>query len=160
MELPIDVIISSIATALCGGGVGGVFTWRYLRRQEKAKAKEAEANALTAETSAVKEVQDVYQQMITDVKTDRDEQKTYIQELKEDRRHLREERDELRNRIDKTDETVRDLQAQVEKTGRMVEMLRPFICGIVGCPDRKPATILEDATGKSKRWTRKKKEEK
>ena len=88
----IDTFIN-IASLLGGGGIGGFLTWKYTRRTKEAEAEQAE-------TTAAKEVQDVYQQLINDVKADREEQKTYISELKEDRRHLREERDDLRNRQD------------------------------------------------------------
>lgn len=142
MEFTFDSIIN-IATLFLGGGSGAFFTWRYLRQQEKAKAKEAEANAVAAETTAVKEVQDVYQQLITDVKADREEQKQYIQELKEDRRHLREDRDELRDRIDKTDEKVRNLQHEVALNGQRLEALRPFTCADLKCKKRVLARISE-----------------
>lgn len=145
MNIEFDTIIN-VLTLLLGSGGGAFFTWRYLRQQEAAKAKEAEANAVTAETSAVKEVQDVYQQLITDVKADRDEQKAYISELKEDRRHLREERDELRERIDRTDESVRALQQAVARNGRQIECMRPLLCGRAGCPDRVAVAISEDGT--------------
>jgi chromosome segregation ATPase len=143
MNIDIDTIIN-VLTLLLGSGGGAFFTWRYLRQQEAAKAKEAEANAVTAETSAVKEVQDVYQQLITDVKADRDEQKSYISELKEDRRHLREERDELRERQDKLEETVRGLQFEVARNSRIVAFMRPFLCGREGCAIRVPVTISEN----------------
>lgn len=149
MNIEFDTIIN-VLTLLLGSGGGAFFTWRYLRQQEAAKAKEAEANAVTAETSAVKEVQDVYQQLITDVKADRDEQKAYISELKEDRRHLREERDELRERIDKTDESVRALQQAVARNGRQIECMRPLLCGRAGCPDRVAVAISEDGVIRSR----------
>lgn len=114
--------------------MGWWFTWRYSRRKEKAEAKSAEADA-------AKELQDVYQQLINDIKADRDEQKAYIQELKEDRRHLREDRDDLRKRQDELEETVRNLQKDVARNGRIVECMRPFLCGREGCLLRVPVTI-------------------
>ena len=137
MEISVETIVSIIGLLAGGGGIGGWLTFRYTRRKEKAEAE-------SAETTATKEVQDVYQQLISDVKADRDEQRQYISELKDDRRHLREERDELRDRIDKTDETVRQLQKEVARNCRMVEGLRPFMCGLLGCKKRKPVTISED----------------
>ena len=143
MEISLDSIIS-IATLLIGGGGGAFFTWRWQRAKAKSEAKEAEAQAESAEVSAAKEMQDVYQQLIADIKTDRDEQKAYIQELKEDRRHLREDRDELRKRQDALEDTVRSLQGDVARNGRMVECMRPFLCGRQGCPDRMSVTISAD----------------
>ena len=138
MEGIIEIFIS-IVTA-----IGGWEAIKYLINRHAEKRK-SEAEAETAETAAAKELQDVYQQLIADVKSDRDEQRQYINELKDDRKHLREERDELRERIDKTDETVRELQREVARNGRMVEGLRPFMCGILGCKNRKPVAI--SATG-------------
>ena len=134
MEFTISDIISIVSLLAGGGGMGWWFTWRYSRRKEKAEAKSAEADA-------AKELQDVYQQLINDIKADRDEQKAYIQELKEDRRHLREDRDDLRKRQDELEEMVRNLQKDVARNGRMVECMRPFLCGREGCLLRVPVTI-------------------
>ena len=134
MEITVSDIISIVSLLAGGGGMGWWFTWRYSRRKEKAEAKSAEADA-------AKELQDVYQQLINDIKADRDEQKAYIQELKEDRRHLREDRDDLRKRQDELEETVRNLQKDVARNGRMVECMRPFLCGREGCLLRVPVTI-------------------
>lgn len=141
MEISIDTIIA-LAGLFIGGGGGAFFTWRYQRQKAKAEAKEAEAQAAGADATAAKELQDVYQQLITDIKTDRDEQKAYIQELKDDRRHLREDRDELRKRQDELEEQVRGLQRDVARNGRMVECMRPFLCGRAPeCKDCVPVTV-------------------
>lgn len=142
MEWSIDTIIAIVGLVLGGGGIGTFFTWKYTRKKEKAEADTA--------------VQDVYQQLIADIKTDRDEQKQYISELKEDRRHLREERDELRNRQDKLEADIFTLKREVARNGRMVECMRPLVCGRRNCPDRMPAEILEEEAVEKK--TKKKKE--
>ena len=134
--ITLDTIIA-ILTLFIGGGGGAFFTWRWQRKKAKAEAK-------TAEADAAKELQDVYQQLVQDIKTDRDEQKAYIQELKEDRRHLRQENTDLRNRVDSTDEDVRQLKKEVARTGRMVEFMRPFLCGKTKCQDRVNVTIQDD----------------
>lgn len=136
MDISFEAIISIIGLLAGGGGIGGWFTYRYQKRKEKAEAEQSEA-------SAAKEVQDVYQQLINDVKADREEQKAYIQELKEDRKHLREERDDLRKHQDDLDEKVRQLQCEVARNGRMVEMMRPFLCYRAGCAIRVLAQISE-----------------
>ena len=79
--ISLDTIVAILGLFIGGGG-GAFFTWRWQRRRAKAEAK-------TAEADAAKEWQDVYQQLIEDIKTDRDEQKQYIAELKDDRQHLR-----------------------------------------------------------------------
>lgn len=154
MEISIDTLIA-LAGLLLGGGGGAFFTWRFQRQKAKAEAKEAEAQAAGADATAAKELQDVYQQLITDIKTDRDEQKAYIQELKEDRRHLREDRDDLRKRQDELEEQVRGLQRDVARNGRMVECMRPFLCGRQGCPDRVPVTISDDGEVRPRRTKKK-----
>ena len=131
----IDTLVAILGLFIGGGG-GAFFTWRWQRRQAKAEAVGAEANA-------AKELQDVYQQLINDIKTDRDEQKAYISELKEDRLHLRRDRDDLRKRQDELEETVRTLQMTVARNSRLVEIMRPFVCGKEGCPMRVPAAQLE-----------------
>lgn len=133
MEITLESIIALLGLFIGGGG-GAFFTWRWQRRKAKAEAK-------TAEADAAKELQDVYQQLITDIKTDRDEQKTYIQELKEDRRHLREDRDDLRKRQDELEEQVRLLRRDVTRNNRIVTELRPYLCGREGCAIRVPVTI-------------------
>jgi hypothetical protein len=135
MEVSIDTIIALLGLFIGGGG-GAFFTWRWQRKKAMAEAK-------TAEADAAKELQDVYQQLITDIKTDRDEQKAYISELKEDRAHLRKDRDELRKRQDELEESVRNLQREVARNSRIVEFMRPLLCGREGCAIRVPVTVSE-----------------
>ena len=129
-ETAITLFIS-IVTAL-----GGFEAIKYFINRKSERRK--------SDAEAAKEVQDVYQQMIADVKGDREEQRAYIEELKDSRKHLREECEELRQRIDDTDKVVRELQKEVARNARMVESLRPFMCGILGCKRRKPVTISAD----------------
>lgn len=134
--LSLDTIVAILGLFIGGGG-GAFFTWRWQRRRAKAEAK-------TAEADAAKEWQDVYQQLIEDIKTDRDEQKQYIAELKDDRQHLRRDRDDLRKRQDELEEAVRSLQLDVARTNRLVETMRPLLCGLAGeCTNRKPVAPSE-----------------
>lgn len=150
MEISIDTVVS-IASLLVGGGGGAFFTWRWQRAKAKAEAEQAE-------TTAAKEMQDMYQQMLHDQKGYNDdqrkyydEQKQYIAELKEDRRHLREERDELRQRIDDTDGKVRELQQAVERNNRLLAWMRPMLCGKRECTDRMAVTSEDMAVATKKR---------
>jgi hypothetical protein len=152
--LSIDNIVTLLGILLGGGG-GAFFTWRYQRKKAKSEAKTAEAEAekakfeaMQANATLTKEIQDSYQRLTEDLKANLDtqqeyneEQKQYIKELKEDRRHLREERDDLRKRQDKTDNDVRDLQMKVARYGRILECMRPFLCGREGCAIRVPVII-------------------
>lgn len=136
MEINLETLLAILGLFLGGGG-GAFFTWRYQRRKAGAEAAMA--------------WQDVYQQMIVDIKEDRNEQKEYINELKEDRQHLRRDRDDLRKRQDELDETVRNLQREVARNSRMVECMRPLLCGRDGCQDRIPVTILADGEIKARK---------
>ena len=130
----IEIIISIVSA------IGGWELIRYLINLNSNRRKE-NAEADSAENNATKELQDVYQQLISDVKSDRDEQRNYINELKESRKHLRDECEELRQRIEDTEKTVRRLQREVDRNGRMVESLRPFICGNMACRKRQEVKI-------------------
>ena len=136
MEISLDSIIGILGLFIGGGG-GAFFTWRWQRKKAKAEAK-------TAEADAAKELQDVYQQLINDIKTDREEQKAYIGELKEDRQHLRRDRDDLRRRQDELEETVRGLQREVARNTRLVDAMRPLLCGREGCLLRVPVNISDN----------------
>lgn len=164
MEIQLDTIIS-IASLFIGGGGGAFFTWRWQRAKARAEAKQAEAEAektkyeaMQANAQLIKDIQGSYQQLASDLKANLDtqqeyneEQKQYIAELKEDRRHLREERDEMRGRQDKLEQTVRTLQDDVARNGRMVKCMRPLLCGRRNCPDRVSVDISETGEIKTKR---------
>ncbi|MCR5366526.1 MAG: hypothetical protein K6E67_10340 [Prevotella sp.] len=149
-----------------GSGLGVFFTWKYAKKKAAAEATLAEAEAEkakieTAQATAemMKTIQDGYQQMIADMKSNieeqkqySEEQKQYISELKEDRQHLRSDNAELRNRQDKSEEDIRNLKRDVARNGRMVECMRPFLCGREGCAIRVPVTI--SATGEVEKTIR------
>jgi len=104
-----------------------LLSWRWQRKKAKAEADGVE--------------QDVYQEIIGDLKADRDDRKAYIKELKEDRKHLLQERDELRVRQDKMEEEIRSLQREVARNGKILEGVRPLMCGMIGCRNRQPVDI-------------------
>ena len=172
MEITLEAIISVIGLLFGGSGIGALITWRYQRKKARAEAKEAEATAerakyeaMQANTQLIKDIQNSYQQLTTDLKANLDtqqeyneEQKQYIQELKEDRQHLREERDAQRLQIEKltrtmnewktdSDKKIRSLQAQVARNGRQIECMRPLLCGRENCAIRVPVTITSTENG-------------
>lgn len=122
-------IIQVIIGVIAGGGVTSLFAWRANRRKANGEATQTEADAM-------KSVQDVYQQTIADLQE-------YNKQLRSDRDHLRQDRnemrranEELRKRQNELDEKVRQLENDVARNGRILEMLRPFLCGRVNCPNR------------------------
>ena len=128
MEITLDTIIA-IASLFLGGGGGAFFTWRYQRSKAKAEAEQAE-------TTAAKEMQDVYQQLIDDVKKDRADQRAYIDELKDDRNALREERNKMQKRLGQLSDEIDDLKRVQARQGRQIEAMRPFLCADLKCPHR------------------------
>lgn len=136
MEITLEAIISFIGLFV-GGGAGAWFTWRYQKRKAKAEAE-------SAEVDAAKNLQDMYQQMLADAKTDREDRKAQIEELRHERDHYKKDRNELRERIDETDAKIRDLQREVARNGRQIEMMRPFICTDLSCKLRKRGVISEE----------------
>lgn len=155
MEISLETIISIVTILLGGGGIGAIIGWRSQKKKAQAEARQAEAEAektrieaTQANTQLIKDIQSSYQQLAEDLKHNLDtqqeyneEQKQYIRELKEDRQHLREERDELRRRTEKNEEDIIALKRDVARNGRMVECMRPFLCGREGCAIRVPVII-------------------
>lgn len=143
MELNLEIIASVIGLLLGGGGLGGIITWKYARMKERGEARQAE-------NQATKELQDIYQQLIADIKTDRDEQKSYINELKSDRNNLRHDRDELRERQEKMEAEVAGLKRDVARHGRLVDSMRPLLCGCMDCKDRLPVNLSDVRSARKK----------
>ena len=135
MEITLEAIISLVGL-ITGGGAGAFFTWKWQQRKAKAEAE-------TAEVDAAKELQDMYQQMLADAKSDREDRKAQMQDLRQERDHYKNDRNELRDRLDKMDEKMRDLQLEVARNGRQIEMMRPFICTDLSCKLRKRGNISE-----------------
>ena len=70
-----------------------------------------------------------YQQIIEDVARDRD--------------YYKQERDEYRITIKQYDERINHLERAVARNGKMVEAMRPFMCGDLKCPNRIRGVKLE-----------------
>lgn len=149
MEISFDTLIN-IAGLFLSGSVGGFVAWKWQRRKMKAEAQ-------TEEVNMAKAVQDTYQQMLKDKEEEVADKNRIITELREDRDHFRQDRNELRERIDKTESLVRELQEQVSENRREIDMMRPFLCGVLGCKLRKPVAISEaPSADKPKKQTKKK----
>ena len=141
MEITLEAIISFIGLFV-GGGAGAFFTWRYQKKKAKAEAE-------SAEIDAAKDLQDMYQQMLADAKTDREDRKAQIEELRQERDHYKNDRNELRERLDQTDEKIRSLEHTVARNGRQIEAMRPFLCYASGCKKRQLVDILDHGESKN-----------
>ena len=154
-------IMEIVGLVLGGGGLTSLLSYKVARRQALSEARRAENEAKNAENEATKTVQDVYQELIDDVKRDREEQKAYIKEIKEDRAHLRNSRNELREENTKLRKEVNSLRDEVQeikkeqaRQGRKVDVLTPFICGRAEeCADRIKVTLKDLSKRKSNKQT-------
>ena len=139
--LSLDSIVTIIGLLFGGGSIGGIFVWRYTKKQAEADAKKAEAEAKKAEAEALKEKQDYYQQMADDLAKDRD--------------YYKQDRDEYRQKLKAYDERMNELERKVARNGRMVENMRPFMCADLRCKLRQRVMVSDD--GEIKKSTPKKK---
>lgn len=152
--------ILNIATLLLGGtGLGAFFTWRFVRREAKAKAQAAEVNM-------AQQVQDTYQEMLEDKQKEITDNHRLIDELREDRDHYKQGYKEMRDVVEKLEKEFREFRAttederssmkhDIDRNSRQLECLRPFLCGRPGCLQRVPVHIGED--GNTSEATKKRK---
>lgn len=169
MEITLEAIISLIGLFLGGTGIGGFFYWRQSKRKAEAEAKLAEAEAKLKEAEvekakieAAKERQDYYQQLAKDLAEDREDRKRQNDELRQERDHYKNERNEYREQLSKLTDEFRDFRRKSEddmdalkrtqaRQGRMIEAIRPFMCGNLQCKDRQRVVLADDGTFKTKR---------
>lgn len=123
-------------TLIGGGGLG----WFLHINAEKRKA---ESEASQSEAEAFKSLQDVYQQTVDDLKTYCNDIRADRDHLRSDRNELRQENDELRKKWKQMEEEIAELRKQVLRNGRMVESMRPFLCGKVKCTERVMIELAE-----------------
>jgi predicted RNase H-like nuclease (RuvC/YqgF family) len=147
LELSFDSLLSIATLMLGGGGIGAFFTWRYVRREAKAKAE-------IEEVKMAQEVQNTYQEMLEVKNKEVEDNHRLIAELREDRDHYKQGYIEMRDALDKLGKDFRDFRNQTEeertsmkrdiaRNGRQVEMLRPFICADLRCPNRVRVAISD-----------------
>lgn len=161
MEITLEAIISLIGLFLGGTGIGGFFYWKQSKRKAIAEAKLAEAEAKLKEAEvekakieAAKERQDYYQQLAKDLAEDREDRKRQNDELRQERDHYKNERNEYREQLSKLTDEFRDFRRKSEddmdalkrtqaRQGRMIEAMRPFMCGDLKCTNRQRVTTLD-----------------
>ena len=161
MEITVEAIISLIGIIVGGGSIGGFLFWKQTKKKAIAEAKLAEAEAKLkeaevrkAEIEANKEQQDYYQQLAKDLAEDREDRKRQNDELRAERDHYKNERNDYRDVLAKRDEEFRKFRIKTEeeldslrrnqaRQGRMIEAMRPFMCGDLRCPNRQRVTTLD-----------------
>lgn len=97
-----EIYLMPIITFVGGGGAVYLINWRSIKKQ--------------AEAEAMKVVQDVYQQTISDMKADKEDMKTDNSELKK---------------------TVAELQREVNQNTKDINQLKQFKCVVLDCKLRK-----------------------
>ncbi len=126
--------VSMILTALASGGLAGFGTLWYARRKSKAEVEQAESEA-------AKSWQDVYQEMIEDLRGSRDEQK--------------EQNTMLRTKIEHLEDRISKLKDEVEQNARKLAWLIPITCCVRDCQDRVLYSDGADITQVKKKKARK-----
>lgn len=126
--------VSMILTALASGGLAGFGTLWYARRKSKAEVEQAESEA-------AKSWQDVYQEMIEDLRGSRDEQK--------------EQNTMLRTKIEHLEDKISKLKDEVERNARKLAWLIPITCCVRDCQDRVLYSDGADITQVKKKKARK-----
>lgn len=98
-----EMIITAVVSAFCTGGLSWLVTFKYTKKQ--------------AEADAMKSVQEVYQNLINDLKEERTEDKKEIAELKGD---------------------VFGLKQKVDANEQEIRLMKPNLCGRKACTQRIP----------------------
>ena len=167
MEITLEGIIALITLFIGGSGLGGLLTWRWLKKKAKAEAdqaaaeaKQKEAEAKAAEVEIAQKVQDTYQEMLDDKNKEVEDNHRLIAELREDRDHYKQGYMEMRDEVEKLSkdfyEFKRDTEAERQKmkrdiarNTRIAESSRPFMCGLApDCAKCVPVIISDEGTVK------------
>lgn len=117
--------ILGVATLVLG--TGWLFTYRAYRRKANGEASQAEAEGWKA-------MQDLYQETINDFKG-------YFEDMRAERDTLKRENSEMRERYKRVEDEILVLKKQLSRQGRKLEALSPFLCGVVGCVNRKRVNL-------------------
>ena len=153
MEITLEAIISFIGLFL-SGGAGAFFTWKWQKRKAKAEAEKEEAEAKNAAMDAAKNMQEAYEKMFENVNKYLDDATIKVDGMRKERDYYQHRMEETQEKFDKfnrmvmdwkqsTDDTIDDLKRKVARNGRQIEMMRPFMCGDLKCPNRQRVTTLD-----------------
>lgn len=95
-ELEWQTILTSLGTLMAGGGLGGLLTARYKRKQEKNEAE--------------KGMQEIYQKMIDDLMEDRNFYKAQTEQMREQIVELNRKVERLESEVRENRKTMREWQ--------------------------------------------------
>ena len=167
MEITLEGIVALITLFIGGSGIGGLITWRYLKKKAKAEAdqaaaeaKEKEAQAKAAEVELAQKIQDTYQEILEDKQKEVEDNHRLIAELREDRDHYKRGYVEMRDELEKLGKdfyefkqsTIRErekMKSDIARNTRIAESSRPFMCGLApDCAKCVPVIISDEGTVK------------
>lgn len=167
MEITLEGIVALITLFIGGSGIGGLLTWRWLKKKAKAEAdqaaaeaKQKEAEAKAAEVEIAQKVQDTYQEMLEDKNKEVADNQRLIAELREDRDHYKKGYVEMRDEVDKLTKEFYDFKSDtmkerekmkldIARNTRIAESSRPFMCGLAPeCHKCVPVIISDDGAVK------------
>ena len=169
MEITLEGIIALITLFVGGSGIGGLLTWRWLKKKAKAEAdqaaaeaKQKEAEAKAAEVELAQKIQDTYQEILEDKQKEVEDNHRLIAELREDRDHYKKGYVEMRDEVDKLTKEFYDfkrdtmkerekMKSDIARNTRIAESSRPFMCGLAPeCANCVPVIISDEGTVKPK----------
>ena len=167
MEITLEGIVALITLFIGCSGIGGILTWRWMKKKAKAEAdqaaaeaKQKEAEAKAAEVELAQKIQDTYQEILEDKQKEVEDNHRLIAELREDRDHYKQGYVEMRDELDKftkdfydfkreTMEERQKMKADIARNTRIAETSRPFMCGLApDCAKCVPVIISDEGTVK------------
>lgn len=167
MEITLEGIIALITLFVGGSGIGGIITWRWMKKKAKAEAdqaaaeaKQKEAEAKAAEVELAQKIQDTYQEILEDKQKEVEDNHRLIAELREDRDHYKKGYVEMRNEVEKLSKDFYDfkqstikerekMKSDIARNTRIAESSRPFMCGLApDCAKCVPVIISDEGTVK------------
>lgn len=170
MEITLEGIVALITLFIGGSGIGGILTWRWMKKKAKAEAdqaaaeaKQKEAEAKAAEVELAQKIQDTYQEILEDKQKEVEDNHRLIAELREDRDHYKKGYVEMRDEVEKLSKDFYDfkqstlkerekMKSDIARNTRIAESSRPFMCGLApDCAKCVPVIISDEGTVKPKK---------
>ena len=167
MEITLEGIVALITLFIGGSGIGGLVTWRWMKKKAKAEAdqaaaeaKQKEAEAKAAEIEMAQKVQDTYQEMLEDKNKEVEDNHRLIAELRQDRDHYKQGYMEMRDEVEKLSRDFHEfkqstlmerekMKSDIARNTRIAESSRPFMCGLApDCAKCVPVIISDEGTVK------------
>lgn len=112
-----------LVTAIASGSISWVTTVKWTRQQAK--------------SDAMKSVQDVYQELMEDLKKDRDAQR-------EENERLTAKIQEYGKRFDELERKCKENERRYLEQEKRLRAMRPLLCSVVSCPNRKSEITITE----------------